>query len=154
MLTQSLSLHSRLTQAMASTPKVLCAPARTWRKKWRAERCGVPAGMMLLTLHRCVVYQQARCFCPNGAKQNQRCIPQPVLTSWTGQDLAENAEGKRWSALVFAKRKLLVVALNYLLARCRALAFLRPDALVGFGGKLLASSQTVKVPPARAKHCM
>ena len=73
---------------------------------------------------------------------------QPVLTWWPGQGLAENAEGRRWSALVFAKRKLLVVALNYLLARCKALAFLRPDALVGFGGKLLASSQTVKVSPA------
>ena len=63
------------------------------------------------------------------------------------QDIADNAAGKRWSALVFAKRKLMVVALNYLLARCKALGFIKSDALVGFGGKLLASSQTVKVLP-------
>ena len=34
------------------------------------------------------------------------------------------------------------------------MTLMRPDALVGFGGKLLASSQTVKVPPASDKQCM
>ena len=71
----------------------------------------------------------------------------PPLTNrdGAGQAQAENGEQKRWSALVFAQRKLMVVALNFLLARCTSLGFIKSDALIGAGGKLLASSQTVKV---------
>ena len=37
----------------------LVCPGQTWRRMWRAEVCGIQAGLVLPTLHICAVYQQA-----------------------------------------------------------------------------------------------
>ena len=52
---------------------------------------------------------------------------------------------QRWSGIVFAKRKLTVVALDKLLAVVPRLAFLKAQAIMGHGGRLAATSLTTKV---------
>ena len=66
------------------------------------------------------------------------------------QELAEApVEGDggalRWSGIVFAKRKLTVVALDRLVGMLPCLAFVRAQAIMGHGGRLAATSLTTKV---------
>lgn len=66
------------------------------------------------------------------------------------QQQAEN--GLRWSGIVFAKRKLTVVALERLLVAVPALAFLKAQAIMGHGGRLAATSLTTKACPGPCMH--
>ena len=48
---------------------------------------------------------------------------------------------RHWSGIVFAKRKLTVLALHKLICACPSLSFLRAAPLMGYGGRVAAASQ-------------
>lgn len=91
------------------------------------------------------------------SKSNAACLTCNFSSRWHGQcsglsqDLAEaptsesaTSEGIPWSGIVFAKRKLAVVALHRLVATLPRLSFLRSRAIMGHGGRLAATSLTTK----------
>ena len=52
-----------------------------------------------------------------------------------------------WSSIIFATRKLAVLALKTLLQSMPSLKFLKVDGLMGYGGPVAAGSVTGKVGP-------
>lgn len=78
-------------------------------------------------------------------------VQKPASCLGISQDLAEappcesaTSEEPPWSGIVFAKRKLAVVALHRLVEALPRLSFLRSRAIMGHGGRLAATSLTTK----------
>ncbi|KAK9823040.1 hypothetical protein WJX81_002311 [Elliptochloris bilobata] len=57
---------------------------------------------------------------------------------------SSDAAQRRWTAIVFAKRKFTALALHAMLRACPALSFLRSAPLMGYGGNVAAASLCVK----------